>query len=278
MARMNFADVENMPQQSSANNQNQVGFFSLKNDGDVAIVRFMHDTTDDFDVMSVHDVKLDNKYRKISCLRNSVYDDIENCPLCAGGYDVKHKFFIHLIEYSQDATTGQIIATPKIWERTLSYAKELKNLLINYGPLSNSLFKVQRNGVTGDMKTKYNIMYCPPTTFPESMYPKIDNPFKDYDVLGTMVMDKNKDELIQFLTMGKFPTKSNTNANSDMNTYDNSSMNNKYHTPIPNYYPSSTPSNMPPTNMPSQTSFMGAGGTDNSMYASEISRPTRYYN
>lgn len=296
MAKMNFTDVENLPQQSSGTGHNSVGFFSLKNDGDTAIVRIMHDTTEDFDIESLHDVKVDGKYKKISCLRNSVYDDVENCPLCAGGYDVKHKFFIHLIEYVQDATTGKLVALPKIWERPLSYAKELKTLLINYGPLSNSLFKVQRNGAAGDMKTTYNIMYCPPAMYPDNVYQKLDNPFKDYSVLGTIVWDKTKEELTQFLVSGAFPTKFTTN-----NTLNNSvSANTSESLVAPNGWGTdSMQLNTPPTTVASQTSFAGANSpmteavplnntvnnvganlpnANAQMYASEITRPTRYYN
>lgn len=296
MARMSFTEVENLPQESGTN---LVGFFSLKNDGDVAVVRIMHDTTDDFDIESLHEVKVDGKFRKISCLRNSVYDDVEKCPLCAGGYEVKHKFFIHLIEYVQDATTGKITALPKVWERPLSYATELKALLLNYGPLSNSLFKIQRNGAAGDMKTKYNIMYCPPAMYPDNVYPKLANPFKDYNVLGTVVWDKTKEELTQFLVSGAFPTKSTTNniSNNVSNNASNNMMGVPTNTPsvTPNVYTESMTLNTPPMSYTAQSSFEGANnpvvdtpplnntgvnfqGANTPIYASEITRPTRYYN
>lgn len=288
MAKMNFTDVENLSQESGTNS---VGFFSLKNDKDSAIVRIMHDTVEDFDLESLHEVKVDNKYRKISCLRNSVYDDVESCPLCAGGYEVKHKCFIHLIEYVQDATTGKVTAIPKIWERHMAYAKELKTLLLNYGPLSNSLFKIQRNGAARDINTTYSIMYCPPAMYPDDVYKKLDNPFKGYSALGAVVWDKTKEELTQFLVTGAFPKKSATNdtVNNSVGGYPNESLANV------SGFTTDLALNTPPTMYTAQTNVVGTNpamtpqpsinntgtsfaGANTPVYASEITRPTRYYN
>ena len=60
MGRISFNDV-------GSSNSGQVNFFSL-NDGEEAIVRFMDNSVSDFEILSLHNIELDGKYRKVSCL------------------------------------------------------------------------------------------------------------------------------------------------------------------------------------------------------------------
>ena len=55
MAQVNFDDIDFNNMSGGANN-NSVGFFSLKNDGDEAIVRIMHDNTASFDILTEHSI------------------------------------------------------------------------------------------------------------------------------------------------------------------------------------------------------------------------------
>ena len=76
----------------------RIGFFFLKNDGDEAVVRIMHDSTADFDMCAVHNVDVGNgRKRNVNCIRTPK-EPIENCPLCAANVPVYTKIFIHLIE------------------------------------------------------------------------------------------------------------------------------------------------------------------------------------
>ena len=109
----------------------RIGFFYLKNDGDEAVVRIMHDSTADFDMCAVHNVDIGNgRKRNVNCIRTPK-EPIENCPLCAANVPVYTKIFIHLIEYVRDEQ-GQIQAVPKVFERPASYATTLKQLLDEY--------------------------------------------------------------------------------------------------------------------------------------------------
>ena len=191
MAQIDFNSIHTG--ESSTQFSNSVDFFSLKNDGDTAIVRFMHDSTDTFELLTVHDITLNDKYRKANCIRQP-NEPLENCPLCATGKRVQQRFFIHLIQYVQDSN-GNIIGIPKVWERPASYMQILANLFAEYGPLKDNVFKVKRSGARGDMQTSYSIMFSNPTIYNEQLYPKDFSAFENHSPLGTAIIDKNELEL-----------------------------------------------------------------------------------
>lgn len=168
MASISFESSNAWSQQQN-NFENSVGFFSLKNDGDSALVRILHDNTASFDIQTTHDIKLGdgNKTRRVSCLRSNPSEPLDNCPLCKAGSATKTKIFIHMIQYTAEGPKAVI------WERTLKYASDLANMIKEYGPLSDSLFKIVRSGAPGDMKTSYSIMYAPPTAYPPEQYPRM---------------------------------------------------------------------------------------------------------
>ena len=89
MAKVNFNNLDEAELNGGNNsgNGNDVGFFTLRNDNDEAIVRFMCDSTDDFEILTVHDVQIGTKYRKVNCIRDP-REPLDNCPLC------KNKGFI----------------------------------------------------------------------------------------------------------------------------------------------------------------------------------------
>ena len=203
MAQVSFNQVNEM---SNYSNDNGFGFFTLKNNGDEAIVRIMHDTVESFDIVAVHNIEVNGKYRKISCLRNDAREPMENCPLCANGSKLENRFFIHLIQYDK-LQDGTIVPSAKIWERSFSYAKRLASMLQEYGPLSDCVFKIKRNGEAKSMDTTYDIMFANPQVYRPELYPKREDLFENYKTIGTIVMDKNYDEITQFMVSGQFPMK-----------------------------------------------------------------------
>lgn len=222
MARINFDQI-------NTNNDNNtgfsVGFFNLKNDGDEAVVRIMHDDTSSFDLVTTHPIQIGNKYRRVNCIRDP-REPMDNCPLCKSGAKVQQRFYIHLIQYVKD-DNGNIIPQAKIWERSASYAVTIKNLIDEYGPLSDCIFKIRRNGEAGSMNTTYSILYGNPQVYRPEFYPKDDSAFENYSVVGSVVMDKNFDELSEFVATGEFPQKSD-NSNPTA-----TATNTVYQTPTP---------------------------------------------
>ena len=78
MAQVKFEDINDVSSQVSPNS---IGYFGLKNDGDEAVVRFMHDDVSTFEILTVHDIVINGKHRKINCIRDP-HDPLEKCPLC----------------------------------------------------------------------------------------------------------------------------------------------------------------------------------------------------
>lgn len=202
MARISFDTF----QETASTNQGNydVKLFSLKDDGDEAIVRIMHDSTADFDIITTHSVKIGENYRKVSCIRDP-REPLDNCPLCKSGSNIQQRFFIHMIQYEKDQA-GNITATPVVWERAAKeYATKLTTLMQEYGPLSDNVFKIRRNGKKGDMSTTYEILYGNPNIYRADIYPKDTTPFEGYTALGKIVFDKTFEEINEFLATGNFP-------------------------------------------------------------------------
>ena len=203
MAQISFDAIPETT--NEGNQQNGVDFFNLKNDGDEAIVRIMHDTTASFNIFTVHDnVTVGGKRRKVNCIRDP-HEGTDRCPLCASGTGIVNRIFINMLQYTQNQQ-GQIEAKPVVWERSLSYATRLKNLIDEYGPLSECIFKIKRCGAAGSMDTTYEIFFCSPKVYRDDMYPRVDTAFNNYSALGTIILNKNYNDLMTFMQTGSFPS------------------------------------------------------------------------
>lgn len=257
---MSFDTAVSTMQNENNNNTNSVKIFSLKNDGDEAIVRILHDSVADFDILTTHPITVGGKYRSISCLRNP-HDPMDMCPLCKNGTKVQSKIFIHMIQYVTNQQ-GQIEAVPVVWERSLAYATKLKNDIDEYGPLSNCIFKIRRNGKAGDMQTTYDMRLGNPNMYNEANYPKVVDAFKDYSVCGTLVLDKTFEEISSYLTSGEFPNTQKDAPNTQAAQATN--VNPTVGTPRESWNPNSPTAFDPQAYAPQNTST-----TPN--------RPTRYY-
>ena len=157
----------------------------MRDDGDEAIVRILHDTPATFDIVAVHQYPVDGRVRNINCIRDP-RDPVDKCPLCEAGEPLRYRFFIHLLEYSKD-DQGNIVATPKVWERSLKFADTIKDYCSEYAPLSNFIFKIKRVGKKGSTDTKYNIIPANPSVYIPEMYPKDCSAFENYSSIGTAV-------------------------------------------------------------------------------------------
>lgn len=274
MAQVNFNSIQ-LNENRAPINSNNVEFFSLKNDGDTALVRFMHDDVFSFELYTVHNITTkEGKFRKINCLRNPE-DPFDKCPLCEAGERVQQRFFIHLIQYVQDET-GRIVGLPKVWERSATYAHKLKSLMDEYGPLSDCIFKIKRNGVAGSRDTSYDIMFCNPAAYNLEQYPKNFEAFSNYKALGGIVMDKNFGEIITYLETGDFPAseKSSTPTNKIETPSATSVQDFTSHVPTPAFTPTSNNYNAAPS-----PQFAPSGDTamfNNTPQA--VQRPIRSYN
>ena len=212
MAQIRFEDLDFSNNKSSGNNAGYpVNFFSLKNDGDEAIVRIMHDCVEDFDIVSTHEVREDGKYRgRMSCVRDPK-DDLSKCPACAAGLATIQRMYIHLIHYVQDET-GNIVPKAEVWERSTFYAQQIKSYIDNYGPMSDIICKIIRHGGAGDQKTKYEIIpNLNKQVYRDDIYVKDTSLFENFHSVGTVVMNKSIEDMSTFIQTGHFPQKQKAN-------------------------------------------------------------------
>lgn len=277
MARVNFDTFNSeMQRQESSGGNDGIGYFGLKDDGDEGIVRILHDSSDDFDIVLAHNIKIGERYRRVNCLRNPG-DPVNVCPLCAADNKTSYRFFVHMIHYVKD-DKGNIVAKPVVWDRAAKpMSQKLVSMIHEYGPLSQSIFKIRRNGKAGSMETTYEIMFANPNIYKPELYPMVPGAFDNYNTLGYKVLDKNAEDMQAFLTTGNFPLPNSNSANPVANAP-------AYTTPPTNQPPvpqeSSTPYTPPAYNNPSagynSPSIPPVGGYTPSE-GSGTARPNRYY-
>lgn len=184
MARFNASEADNY------GGQGGTGFFSLKNDMDVAQVRFMYNGIDDVEGLSVHKVEVGDKDRYVNCLR-AYNDPIEDCPFCREGKFTQAKLFIPLY----DETDGRV----KIWERGKKFFNKISGLCSRYPNLVEHLFEIERHGKPKDTNTTYEIFPVDGDKVTLDELPEVP------EILGGFVLDKSAEDMEYYLEEGEFP-------------------------------------------------------------------------
>ena len=173
--------------------QGATGYFSLKGDGDSAVVRFLYKDVDDVEGFAVHEVEIDGKKRYVNCLRE--YDQsIDDCPFCKAKMFQVAKLFVPV--YNEKERKVQI------WERGKKFFQKISGLCSRYNkaPIYQQTFEIVRNGKPGDTQTTYEIY--------RTDEPVDDASLSEYDmpeILGTTVLDKSADDMEFYLDNGYFP-------------------------------------------------------------------------
>lgn len=186
MARFNGADLDHYGADSNTK------FFSLKNDRDVATVRFLYNNIDDVEGYAIHQITLpDGKKRYVSCLRK-YNEPVDNCPLCAAGYKVIAKLWVPVYDADADEV--------KLWERGKSFYSKLSSLCMRYNPLVGGTFEIERNGKPGDTQTRYEIYPVGTDETQLADLPEAPDP------MGTIILDKTFEELQEFVETGTLST------------------------------------------------------------------------
>lgn len=206
MAQMTYEEYSKKNEQvssSSTSNPFKVTYFSLKDDGDTAIVRFNLKDSNDIVVHSQHTLKIDNKWKKIECLRTSS-DSKEVCPLCESGNKQQFKIYLELLVYENE--NGKIVKTSRIWETSVSFRRTLNSYLMDYGDLRKVIFKLTRNGKKGDMKTTYSLIPANPQIYTDENYIPDFSDFDTFDIHKGVLLNKSKEELEYLVANGSFPT------------------------------------------------------------------------
>ena len=250
---------------SDSSSGSSVEFFSLKNDGDEAIVRIMCDSMADLEIMTVHPITVGPSSfpnRQVNCLRDP-REPLDMCPLCAAGEKVRQKIFIKMLQY--DPVTRESKAV--VWDRVASvFAPKIRSYIDNYGPLSHIMCKIIRHG-TGKQTTYDIVPNINPNEYNEQNYPIVPDAFKDFTVLGRMVMDKNAEEIVQFMQTGMFPEKPKQD-NAQQFAAPQQQFQQPVHQPMPDDLPPQFYGNAPQTASDVQQ--------QNTNYGAQLERPVRY--
>lgn len=187
MGRVAFDDIDRYGGQGGA------GFFSLKNDKDVAQVRILYNGVEDVEGYAVHKVATpDSQYgRYVNCLRK--YDEPrENCPFCREGIAQQVRLFIPLYNIDEDKM--------QIWDRGKKFASKITSLCSRYPDLVSHVFEIERNGKPKEQTTTYEIYEID----------KDDTTLEDLDIdipdmIGGVVLDKSVDDMEYYLEAKEFP-------------------------------------------------------------------------
>ena len=184
MARFNTETAERYGGQGGA------GYFSLKNDKDVARVRFMYNGIEDVEGYAVHQVELDGKKRWVNCLRE-YNEPKDKCPFCRQNMFTSAKLFVPLYNIDEDKQ--------QIWERGKKFISKISSICARYPNVVSHVFEIERNGKKGETTTTYEIYEVEKDETTLEDLPEVSSP------LGTVVLDKSADDMEFYLENGYFP-------------------------------------------------------------------------
>lgn len=224
MANFSYADYQNVVAQAQANGEGsaKVGYFKLKNDGDIAIARLNISSTDELMFASVHTIGINGKWIKVSCL-NPLGSYNGDCALCSAhnanpkgavSKAAKKLFIPMMVSYRDpNAATGYTAPAPVIWDRPASFSRELANKLMVAGDLRNTLVLITRNGKAGDMQTTYSMDILPADhpVFKPDMIPVDFSAFNNFNIARHSYWEKTAEEIQAYITTGQFPERVQTN-------------------------------------------------------------------
>ena len=165
------------------------GYFSLKNDKDVARVRFMYRGIEDVEGYAVHEISVDDKKRYVNCLR-SYNEPLEKCPFCAAKQFQTAKLFIPLYNIDTDRV--------EVWERGKKFFGKMSGICARYPDTVSHIFEIERNGKKGDTGTTYEIYEVDKDNTTLEDLPELPK------ILGGIVLDKSAEEMNDFLRTGSF--------------------------------------------------------------------------
>jgi len=187
--KFNANEIDNYVQETT-------GYFSLKDDGDSARVRVLYEGVSDVEGFCVHQIQMrDRSFRYVDCIRD-YNDPIDACPLCACKNDDNKKLRTKIWIPLYNVDTNETV----MWERGNQFWKKvLYPLMVEKGePFCGHIFEIVRHGAAGDTNTTYEFVDLGVDDTTLDDFDEIPNP------LGTMILNKNFEELTTFVKTGSF--------------------------------------------------------------------------
>ena len=184
MARFKHDEVEHYGGNGGA------GYFSLKNDKDVATVRFMYNSVDDVEGYAVHTVEIDGKKRYVNCLRD-YNQPLDACPFCRERKFQTAKLFIPIYNIDQKKV--------QVWERGKKFFSKISSICARYPNVVSHRFEIERNGAKGETTTTYEIYEV------GSDDTTLDDLPEALDPIGSIILDKSAEDMEFYLENDYFP-------------------------------------------------------------------------
>ena len=170
--------------------QGGAGYFSLKEDKQVATVRFMYDKIEDVTPYVVHQVEVDGKKRYVNCLRE-YNQPVDDCPFCREHKYSLVKLFLPLYNVDTDRV--------QIWERGKQFYNKISSIAARYPDLVHHEFEIERNGKPKDTSTTYEIYEVASDDTTLADLPEVPK------IIGGLVLDKSAEDMEYYLESGEFP-------------------------------------------------------------------------
>ena len=155
MANFSYSDYQKVVAEAQANangDGTKVGYFRLKEDGDIAIARINIANVDEMSFASVHTINTGGRWTKVSC-HNPLGMNGGNCGLCSAhsanpkgaiSKASKKLYVPMMVSYSDpNAATGYTAPAPVIWDRPAGFSREIANKLMVAGDLRNTYSSCQ---------------------------------------------------------------------------------------------------------------------------------------
>lgn len=189
------------------------GFFQLNSDKETKQVRFLYNTIDDVEGLSVHKIDIPGSKagRYVNCLRE-YNEPLDKCPFCKAKMHTEARLFLPLYNISDDQV--------QIWDRGKTMFQKISSICSRYAvngkKLVNSVFEIERNGKYGDQKTTYEIYQVGQDNTTLEDLPEVK------PVLGpdkSLVLEKTCEEMEYYLQHGSFPGDNVSENNNEESTF-----------------------------------------------------------
>lgn len=209
MAKVDFDAIGASKNSANKPTGPYIGFISFKDkQGNPVqpVVRFPYGTACDFDLVTVHTIKIGERFKAVNCLTDRSNPNAK-CPFCENAEKVGKaslRFIIKLVEYVTDEN-GNIVPVAKTWNAPFKVAKDLKALMEEYGDLKNWVFKIKQQKDGG--QTSYVIIPTRQDVYTEAKYPIDFSAFEQTDALKFQVINRTAEEMQTFVDTGSFPVR-----------------------------------------------------------------------
>lgn len=196
MSRLTGENIEKF--YSGDGDKKKIAYFSLKDNGDTARIRFLYNGAEDIDGYTVHRVKVGDYERPVNCLleKDSPIDD---CPFCKAKIAKQARVFIPI--FNED--TGEL----QVWERPNTFYGKIAGLCARYPNIVSQVFEVERRGAKGYQKTDYDFYPVgqPDGTTIEDILDDCELDELPEIVGSRFLMSKTADEMEYYVQHGEFP-------------------------------------------------------------------------